>query len=77
MPTNVSPFKIENLSNGGVAHFGDSTTIAPRNATKAYAGHSSFGVGMNHIHFHFNGGIGSMVSDPDTTDSTMQCGGNG
>lgn len=67
------PFRIENVSNGGVVHFGDTPNISPTNVSKAYAGHSSFGLGMYHFHLHINGGTGSMVSDPDTSDSTIAC----
>jgi spore germination protein PA len=45
MPAVVGALKIINISASGVVHIGDAGVIAPRSASKTYAGSGSFNTG--------------------------------
>lgn len=45
MPAVVGALKIVNISASGVVHIGDAAVIAPKSASKTYAGSGSFNTG--------------------------------
>ncbi|HET7616850.1 MAG TPA: spore germination protein [Bacillales bacterium] len=71
MPATTGPISVNNISSGGVVHYGDCTQIAPKSLQKSYAGHGSFGIGDGHLHFHLNSSPSTTISDPDTLDSAF------
>lgn len=68
MPSIVGPFKIDSIGSAGVAQFGDTMQITPKNTSKTYAGQGSFSTGD--AHFLFNGISSTFVPDSDLVDAT-------
>lgn len=69
MPSIAGPIKIDAISGGGVFNVGDTFNIAPKSASKSYAGSGSFNTGD---FLQINNG----VSSTNTLDADGFDGGN-
>ncbi|RLL45037.1 spore germination protein [Oceanobacillus piezotolerans] len=69
MPSIVGPLKINSITTGGVANFGDSFYLSPKSTGKTSTGSGSFNTG-DFINTN-NGFSATGISDPDVNDQTQ------
>lgn len=72
MPAILGTFKVINVSGGGVVHIGDVGVIAPKTASKTYAGSGSFNTGD--MPGTYNVVSSTNTNDQDINDENMMTG---
>ncbi len=69
MPSIVGNVKIVSVGSSAIVQFGDALVLAPRSATKTFAGSGSFITGD--LPVTNNGLSNTLVNDPDAIDTSV------